>query len=662
MPESIYRRSPIPDPTKILQERSNYLKRTHTINGKSSQVRNPAWIKLTGICNKCGDDGKMVLPNPEPNWDTVYKPHFKITPSISDVTIETAGDFMLARKLSATIICYKMEDFTRVLKHFLLPGNSIEAEFGYSVSWGIGSGGSVSNLRVATFNFNTTNDGQWICNFTAVSAGQALLKTDVQTKYAGGLKYRIAGEQESESEHTAYGIATTILADAQKDGKGSIDTLKDGDVITAFQDYNPGISLPDTGPVIKIYDGEHHRVPTGFWGSAMAYFSSAPKNELESANNDIYVSLGYVVNRLVNDQLLRAYSKHIGNKDRGKFSELKIEFDKVLSMSNIGPDIISGDPLSLLILGPGGATGPRGNYITAAGGGKVGKNFEKPNPNPIAVDAKGNLKPWNILLSRWLVIEAYSESVKTKEAQSDSTSLQVQKEETVNLNDFFDSLFRKISDCLGGAVNLTLIEHPKKPSHLLIVDQNFGKSEPIPCFVFNPIDADGSTRTCQIESNVGSAEYQSAMFIGNSKRGDAIAKLRNCESEVEDARTSTTQNTLTSIKRLVQLDGHLGRNHFSGEDIQSLKSLVSSLFHNRSSAEKNEAIHFPGMQMTITLDGVWGFLPGNAISSTQLPQSWRNDNVYFMVTNVSHRFADNDWETTLTGIMAYYNNLKYINL
>ncbi len=660
MSQSIYRRSPIPDPTKILTQRSELLKVPQTVNGKSSQVRNPAWIRIKGTCNKCDDGGTMTLPRDEPNWDNVYKPHMKITPTLSNVTIETMGDYMMARKLSATIICYKMADFMEVLKHFLMPGNTITADFGYSNSWGFGAGGSIENMRVATFNFNTTDDGQWVCNFTAVSAGQALLKTDIQTRFSSGLTYTAAGAQDPKIEHTAFGIATTLLADAQFDGMTSVDKLEDGQVIKTFKDYSPGISLPDTGPVMKIFNGKHHRAPAGFLDPVRNIFKSAPINELESAKNDIYVTLGYVVNRIINDQLFRAYSKHIGAKDRGLFSELKIEFDTKLSMSNIGPLVISGDPLTVLILGPGGAISPRGNYTDITG--KLGKNFEKPSPEPVAVDADGNLKTWNILLSRWVVIEAFAEATKTKQANADTTALQVQKEETVNLNDFFDALFRRISDCLGGAVNLTLIEHPKNPKHLLVVDQNYGKSPQIPCFLFNPIDGDGSTRTCQIESNVGSAEYQSAMFIGNSKRGDAISKLRGCEDQVENARELASLKAKIAINKLVKSDAHLGRNNFSGDDIQSLKSLVSSLFHNRSDSEKNEALHFPGMQMTITLDGVWGFLPGNAISSTQLPQKWRDKNVYFMVTNVTHNFSDNDWQTTLSGLMGYYNNLKYIKL
>lgn len=660
MAESFYRRNPTPNPLPILKARSALLKQAHTVTGQSSQMRNPAWVTITGTCNKCGAKVKsMTLPRFEPSWNTVYKPNLKISPSVTDVTIETIAtdNVSAARRVSATIICYKMEDFIQVMESFLLPGNYIKVEFGYhNPSWGPSANGKLDKLRVATFNFNTTDDGQWVCNFTAVSAVEALKHVDVQTKFNNTLSYKIAGSHEEETKHDAYGIATTILSDAQHDGNDSIDKAKDGDVLTNFQDYNPGIDLPNgEKPYLKYYNADYRRTPTGHTDWIHSLFSSTPKNELEVSKNDIYVSLGYVVNRLVNDRLLRAYSKHISPHDQKDFVKLKIRFDEKMSLSHVGKFIVSGDPTTLLILGPGQLVGSRGNYLSANG--KGGKNFEKPNPAPIATTGDGVLKTWNMLISRWAVVKAFADAVKTKEATADSTGLQAQKEEVVNLVDFLDNLFRIISECLGGAVNLTMVEDPKNPDHLLIIDQNYGVSDKLTCVVFDPIDHDGSTRTCRIESNVGSSEYRTAMFVGNSKRGDPISKLRECETELIQTRNDVEIETTFNAKALIY--GHLAKNNFSGDDIQALKSLMSSLFHNRSDAEKNETIHFPGMQITIEIDGVYGFQVGNAISSTQLPPEWRKKNIYFFVTNVTHRFSDNDWVTSLSGIMTYYNNISY---
>lgn len=666
MPESIYRRKPSPDPTKVLTDRSDLIKlsRHNTETGTSAQVRDPAYISITGHCNKCGGGKSMTLAMNQTTWDRVYTPghHFKIGPILEGVTIETAGDFMMARKLTGTIRCFKPSDFQDVIDAFLLPGNTITAIFSHKVKWGIGSRGTVKDYRVATFNFNTTSEGHWLCNFTAVSAAVSLKTVDIQIKIRSDkLDYYEAGEIEEKNRHKALSIAQLIASDAMVNGNISNDAFKDDYLITTFDDYLPGIELPNGAkPAIKLFTGDYLSGGTSGFSRGWSQ-TERPTDEVDKTTNQIYVTLGYIINRIINDQILGAKLNGIGSPDKEVFSKLKIRFDKILSRSKITPLIKSGDPISVLLHGPAGYFGARGDYRNSSKP-PQGKNFEEKIHEPVSVSGDDFVYTWNILINRNVVNQAYIDSIKEKEAKADSTSLQVQKEEVVNLSDFLDKIFRAISDAMGGAINLALIEDPEDSHHLLVIDQNFGVSEQIPCFVFNPIDGDGSTRNCQIDSNVGSSEYKSTMYMGISKRGDPVTQLRKCTDVMEDARKKEYVKAGIAYIELVQIPGHLAKNYYNATDIQGLKSIMGSAYHNRPQAQKDEAIHFPGMRITIDLDGVWGFQPGNAISSTQLPSGWRDKNVYFMVTNVLHTFANNDWQTTLTGIMTYYDNLKIINL
>jgi len=660
MSESIYRRKPEGDTISVLQGRSALLKsQTHIVTGKSAMVRDPAFIQITGKCNSCKGGPGMILPHIENTWDSVYrhKQTIKTGPILEQVIIECAGDYGLARKISATIRCFKEKDFEEVVDAFLLPGNEISANFYHKVKWGIGSSGKIENYRVATFNFNGTAEGHWICNFTAVSAGASLKNADIQVQVRSrSLKFKEAGSIDPEEKHDAFSLAQLIASDAQLNGDISKDAFNDDYLITSFKDYNEGIGLPNGKPAIKLFTGDYLRASSGFmgWGK-----TELPKDEVDKVTNQVYVTLGYVIDRVINDQILGSIKNGIGGDDKEKYSKLKIRFDKVLSKSKITPEMQSGDPLTVLLHGPGGFKGPRGNYKNWT---PIGKNFEEKIPEPVSVLGDSTVLPWNILINRNVVTQAYKDSIKEKEAKSDSVALQVQKEETVNLNDFLDKIFRSISDALGGFINLTLVEDPKNQNYLLVIDQNYGVSVPIPVVVFNPIDGDGSTRQCVVESNVGSAEYTSTMYMGMSKRGDPATKLRDCNSKMLPAREFAYNTALFNARKLVDAPGHLAKNAYNPTDIQALKSIISSMYHNRPEAEKDEAIHFPGMQITIDLDGVWGFIPGNAISSTQLPKSWRRKNVYFMVVNVTHTFQNNDWQTTLRGIMAYYESLQPVNL
>lgn len=661
MAESLYRRKPEGDAITVLTNRSTLLKTNiNTIHGKSAQVRDPVYIWIEGICNACKDGGgSLKLPREEHTWDSVYKHRntIKTGPQLEEVIIECLGDYGLARKISATIRCYKRDDFEEVMKYFLLPGNTINAGFYHKIKWGKGSSGGINDYRVATFNFNCTAEGHWVCNFTAVSAAVSIKNADIQVQIRSKLYYYEAGEIEDKLKHQALSLAQLIAADAMVEGIISKDIIKAGQdyLITSFEDYKPYGLPKGVKPAIKLFHGEYLQGSFNWytWSNTIL-----PVNDVDKTSNQVYVTLGYLIDRVINDQILGSTVKGIGGQDHGAFSKLKIVFDPILSKSKITKVIKSGDPLNVLLHGPG-YYGGRGGYKNHE---KQGKNFEENIKEPVSVDGDNFVFTWNILLHRNVVTQAYNDSIKEKEANADKTSLQVQREEVVNLSSFLDRIFRSISDALGGAINLTLIEDPKDQNHLLVVDQNYGVSENIPCVVFNPIDGDGSTRSCVIESNVGSQEYQSTMYMGNSKRGDPMTQLRDCTPKMEDGRRNAYITAESNFLELVITPGHLGKNNFNSTDIQALKSIIGSLYHNRPQAQKDEAIHFPGMKINIDLDGVWGFIPGNAISSTQLPQKWRAKNVYFMVTNVTHTFANNDWQTTLQGIMAYYESLTPVNL
>lgn len=672
MAESLYRRKPEGNVTSILQARSDLVKQSNqTASGKSTSVRNPAYAKITGHDLSCGGSGTMTLPLDQPTIDETYYytgGSIKPGPDLESVTIEYGGDWGLARKVTGRIRCYKLSDFETVQRYFLLPGNEIDVSIGYATpNWGYGNSKTLKGFKVATFNFNTTQDGHWLCEFMAVSMAEAIKTLDMQIVVCNGcndiggsgqsgnsgpLKY-ITGTDNK--QHAVKGLAELIASDAQKNGEWSIDDLKDGEVITSFKDYNPGSENKDAA--IVIYDGNYIRNQfekiTAWLGKIKKYFGSA-ESEVESANNQVYVSLGYVVNRIINDQLLRAHGCSVAH-EREKFSKLKIEFDPEYSKCKIAEGITSGDPLTVLLLGDG-------NYKNNDG---EGKDFDKDCKNLGAVksNSDGDIKIQNILVHRDVVVASFNESIKQREANADNTDVKDTKNEVVNVIDFFEKLSDHISSCVGGSISLRIVEHPDDLKKLIVVDQNYGVTDSLPCPVFDPIDGDGSTRTCTVQSNVGSQEYKAAMFVGSSKGGDAIAAIRGCGDDLDRQRSKEFNLALIDKQVLIKNPGNLGKNQFDAQEINALKSIMGRLYRNNPDTTTNETVHYPGLSINLEMDGLWGFIPGNAISSTQVPPDWRNAyNSYFMVTKVTHTIQQSDWSTQIDGILAYYNNMDYISL
>jgi hypothetical protein len=153
------------------------------------------------------------------------------------------------------------------------------------------------------------------------------------------------------------------------------------------------------------------------------------------------------------------------------------------------------------------------------------------------------------------------------------------------------------------------------------------------------------------------------MFVGTSKKGDAISTLRGCSPKLKAQRSIEHDKARTDRFSIIKNPGNLGTNYFNDTEINALKSVMGRLNKNDEKTVEHSTVHYPGLSMNITINGVWGIEPGNAISTTQVPSGWRNEyNSYFMVVKVTHTFSNSDWETSCESILAYYNNITYINL
>lgn len=678
MGESVFRRNAVGNFKNTVRQRSSLLNGVQTITGRSIQDRNPVWVKVTGKCNACGQSGTMTVPRNQDTWDSTYKiPGFKPSPILESATLTYGGDWGLAQKLSVSIKCFDRGSFEEVQKYFLLPGNVITLRFGYATDrqWNSSSDSdnTVSGFKVATFAFSAGDDGTWIGNFTAVTSATAIKAVDMmQSLDSIGLRYSVAGKIDSSDSKDANSISELIASDAQRNGTESMDRVTKnnmGYVIAGFANYKP-LDNENMRARMVLYTGDHLRRfgKVGDWGAWIGRATQRFRgtwDEAENALHEIYVTLGYVVDRIFNTQLKQASElATAGDPDFEKYKNLKVTFHPVYSKAKLPPGCESGDPLSVLILGGNAAK------FKDASSGVMDFNqlrgFEGGASADDVIALKGtDVRLDKILLHRDTVTGALNAALAEKPGESESVDPKDTKDTVISMNDFFQELFSLIKECTGGALQLRLIYHPDDESRetILVVDQNYGGDAPIDCYVFNPIDGDGNTRSCNVASNGGSNEYRTSMFLANSKKGDVAAVLRDCESQLETGRTDVNNKALEQIKKLKDSPGLLYKDRFDGKQIAAFKScMVDTYRYAKKVHNQYENINWPGMTIDITLNGAWGIIPGCAISSTQLANNWKMKNIYFMVTEVTHEFRDSDWSTTVKGIMSFYHKLNYINL
>jgi hypothetical protein len=153
------------------------------------------------------------------------------------------------------------------------------------------------------------------------------------------------------------------------------------------------------------------------------------------------------------------------------------------------------------------------------------------------------------------------------------------------------------------------------------------------------------------------------MFVGSSKKGDSVAAIRDCTDKLKETRESEYSKAKTDKDAIIKNPGNLGKNSFDPQEINGLKAVMTRLHNNNPKTGTDEKVHYPGMSISLEIDGTWGFTPGNAISTTQVPRKWRTSlNSYFMISRVTHSFQQSDWSCKIDGILGYYPNIEYIQL
>lgn len=695
---TIFKRDPIEKSGFItaLKSRSKLFKQNHT-GDQSSHFINPAYVILTGICNKCDKESTYTLPVDKSTWELTYN-NGTYPPIIESVKLSYGGDHGMTQALEATIRCFDYESFERVTNNFLLAGNDVNITFGNSTNTNNYNSGeqqsvTLEKFRVATFSFSTEG-AEWVGKFTAIATAEGLKAIDMGMPPDIQVFYKKAGKQENETEGIrATSIAEVVEADAQRDGEKSENIFKEdytGYVLSDFDNYTkedykktPSENLMSPNAAMVIYTSKHLEKDTesvrrekiiGGWGGG----SYTPKNSSNTSENEIYMTLGYIVDRLINQGIIRSYKKAIDqdSKDYNTFKDLRIGFHKDFSYTELISkpfQLQSGDPTSVLILDDG----IMGNFSV---GTRLGMNFNNLKPiegskkhNVIANELIFGINLSKILINKRVLINALNSS--TQEPINESTNVDQadQQDKVIDVTSFFRKLFGTIKECTGGMVSLTLSYDvgENDSNTLYIVDQNYAGLDPLKCFVFDPIKGDGNVIDASISSNGGSKEYRTSMYLNVAKKSTIINKLRECESKQEEGIKNLYEkldlvnqyNDLTQATISNQLSPLLVSEKFNGVTISKFKSLMNTLYNmTLGSQSKFNNINFPAIELSLTIKGTWGIITGNAVATTHIPMSWLKKGIYFTVTEVTHNFQNSQWTTDIRAILTFHNNLEIIEV
>lgn len=652
--------------TDLRARRELYQKGPHY----KAAIRNPAFVIMKW------DDGNSQLPVDTVKWNETYRQgsNSKPSPILDSVTItlNTMANTQFRMEAEFQVKIFTRDDFTKIFDSLCKYGMLLSFTWGYSDPYGDGytSGRTIKGFKLSIFTFNMEADGTYIINgkATGPAPGIGSLNANFQIKDQPVRKYKVGNES-----YDVTGIVELLTFWAQGNGEKSIDKMEDGEVLKVPDSTCSDGTKQDMGNIVVFDSGHLHN--KGLLGAIGSMFTSDDTNETSKTNNIIYISLETLVG-LFNSEVLPQYAKSLdGVTNVEDISKLKILFDsdgvdgkEGFSYSYLDKSIRSAYPTKVLLFND-----KLGNYKNKK---KKGKNYWEDVKNKAAVKSdvaivedKYKIDLKKIYIERSVILKALQGTYKQADPAS-TIDNKSNKEATVNISEFFTQIFGIIKEVTGDRIALNLIMHPavfdgseKEAYNLYVVDESSGYlANKLPVWVFNPIDGDGITRSFSIKGEVGGQNYQMSQFKGMNTTTDVGAYMDNVDKLLEVSRAARYSQALKEIEKVLYDPGALGDSAFDEIHMQSLKSQFVVLQQCEPQKKKMRNLGFVGLGCDVDLDGIWGIGPGCGIWSTQMPDKYRENQIYFFVSRVTHQFtADNsDWSTKIEGQINVTYEVEYL--
>ena len=554
--------------------------------------------------------GGLTLPVGEKTFDDLYaRKSGKPTVNLESVSVNIKGDYGLTRTVKVSFTCYDRSTFLKFEKACLRPNRKVSVKYGYVKPAYGGGSESMDDLNVSGFNWSINDKNQYVCSFTAIgpTAVMTEMNCEVQIKDAGltFLQPRVIGPPKTVPVSSLSGL---IEHDAQQGTGTPTDTTQDGTYIPAYGGHIAVLDEPIGGLMAKV----------------LAFLPGIMQPDPVKMT---YVSLNYIVNRLMNDQVL--------SKSGGVMKGRKITVD---ASGYVIPGMCSGDPMKVVMLG-----GSAGNYTDPADP-SLGKNWDPNGVGPVAYGT--SLNAGNIMFNKDFVIEAFDKArvkMDTKHSQ-EKTAGGKSGVSGVSIDAFMGALFDKVKQASGGWFQLSLSEKAGASKTLSIINRNEGSGGVGP-LTFDPINGDAVTRSTKIDCSPSANDTYQAMANAMEKEGTTATILSG------EKRTPPSPSKSQCLATLKRHRTETAPGGFDDELVRQMESTLSSLVNALEEPELVAHSNLPyPLNLSVSLDGTAGFAFGDIVRSTALPAGLSSLNIVFRVTEVNHTIKNNDWQTDLTTI------------
>jgi len=259
-------------------------------------------------------------------------------------------------------------------------------------------------------------------------------------------------------------------------------------------------------------------------------------------------------------------------------------------------------------------------------------------------------------------------------AMADSSKVVGGFKSPVKIAEYLKAIFSKVDVLTGGLITLAAIpmkagqplqpDNQKPPFDITIINKKLvSDGEKIKPYLFKTLTKKSITKSVSLSSEFDS-DYVLMATKSNIEKGTSNGHYL-VESGGGPFPDNPDSGTIVAGKNtgLVDLDGLLDLRNEIGETGASPQKLTAYgdacrgwIQREAKSNDKLKAGRYSEIQYTlnlsVTIDGVWGIKFLSPIKIDRLPAVFQSDEVMFSVTAVNHEFdGQGGWDTTLETVM-----------
>ena len=236
----------------------------------------------------------------------------------------------------------------------------------------------------------------------------------------------------------------------------------------------------------------------------------------------------------------------------------------------------------------------------------------------------------------------------------------------MTLNNFLSTLFTKLKQSTGGAVDLRLYQtDPNNREVEPVIDIINASKDILPPtnpneYVFSTISPKSIIKSMNLSSNLDSDTLLMARSsVSSDTPYPAIEqffknyglKVLPRTTDSDDGSTEGKPEKQKSLKETLEENWVEFGNAYTDEKVGSNSSTLRNYFNSLSKGKGASGLVRYAIDLSIDIDGILGVQVLDSFKIDRLPNSMRASNIHFVVTEVEHSIGDGKWITKLNGAM-----------